>query len=190
MQLRRGRLTPNDFWVLVGFLILVFTTGGGSRADITSLIVLRPVAILTLAYALWRLPREEIRNHRLLLGFIAASIAVVTIQLIPFPPSIWTRFPGHDAITEIDRQSRDIRRQTEKVIAAGACDSFDASQAKRISAGDAQRNDVGPRSQIYLPTVEAEADREIVVARPGHGGQGTRSSKREAGGFDRIARRA
>lgn len=82
------------FYAFAGFMTLVFFTGGGSRDDIQSLIILRPLAVLFGAYALTVMTRERWEG-RLFPLCIALSLAVLMIlQLIPLPPDIWTELPG------------------------------------------------------------------------------------------------
>jgi O-antigen ligase len=91
------------YWVLVTFLILTFFTGGGSRADIQSLIILRPAAVIYCGIALWSLRWEHVKAYKFLFGMSAAIIALVGSHLIPLPPSIWGALPGREIITEIDK---------------------------------------------------------------------------------------
>ena len=91
------------FWALVLFLVLVFFTGGGSRGDIQSLIILRPVAVLMCGFAFWSIRWEHVSANRFLFGMAAAIFALVGIYLIPLPPSIWGALPGREIITEIDK---------------------------------------------------------------------------------------
>lgn len=99
-----GRLPAGGFsksyWVLAGFLAFVLLTGGGSRHDITSLVVLRPVAFLVAAAALWTITAEQIRSVRIPLIFIGSIAALIAIQMIPLPPSIWSVLPGRNLILE------------------------------------------------------------------------------------------
>jgi hypothetical protein len=94
------------FWVLVLFLILVFLTGGGARADIESLTVLRPAAVVALALGLWGLTREQITAHRFVFSMTAAIFALIILHLLPLPPIIWRNLPGHDIVREIDRVAK------------------------------------------------------------------------------------
>jgi O-antigen ligase len=91
------------FWALVIFLFLTFFTGGGSRADIKSLIVLRPAAVAFCGIGLWRLKWEHVKAYRFLFGMAAAIFALVLSHLIPLPPSVWGALPGREIITEIDK---------------------------------------------------------------------------------------
>jgi O-antigen ligase len=91
------------FWALVIFLIVTFFTGGASRADVQSLIILRPTAVLFCGIGLWNLKWEHVRVNRFLFGMAAAIFALVGLHLIPLPPSIWGALPGREIITEIDK---------------------------------------------------------------------------------------
>jgi O-antigen ligase len=90
------------YWALVFFLVLTFLTGGGSRADILSLVVLRPAAVLFCGVAFWSLSWEHVKAYRTLFGMAAAIFALVVFHLIPLPPAIWSSLPGREIITEID----------------------------------------------------------------------------------------
>jgi O-antigen ligase len=93
----------NPFGALIVLLILMFCTGGGSRADIQSLIVLRPISVIFLGYGLSRITRAQMKEHRFLFGMAAAMILLVLLQLVPLPPSIWAVLPGRGLIVDIDR---------------------------------------------------------------------------------------
>lgn len=90
------------FWVLAAYLVLAFLLGGGSRWDVQSLVVLRPLAALTCGIALLTLTRDEVRDHRFLFIFAALVIAVCAIHLVPLPPSVWQTLPGREVIIAID----------------------------------------------------------------------------------------
>jgi O-antigen ligase len=91
------------FWALSAFLILTFFTGGASRADVHSLIILRPAAVIFCSIALWSLRWNHINKNRFLFGMTAAIFALVVSHLIPLPPSIWGAIPGRAIITELDK---------------------------------------------------------------------------------------
>ena len=103
-RLSMNRLGQNyPFWCLVMFLVIVFMTGGGARADIQSLVVLRPVAVVFLCIGLWGLRPSHIREYRFLFGMTAAILTLIVLHLIPLPPSVWGTFPGRAIVTEVDR---------------------------------------------------------------------------------------
>ncbi len=89
----------------LGLIVLVgiaFLLGGGARADIASLMLLRPIAILALAFALVRLPRERWRANRGLLACAFALVGLTMLHLVPLPPGLWQALPGRDLAAEID----------------------------------------------------------------------------------------
>lgn len=88
--------------VLCAFLIVIFLTGGSSRADMQSLILLRPVSFVALGYGLLTLSQEHIRRYWPLVTIAGATVALTTVHLIPLPPGLWQSFPGREAITELD----------------------------------------------------------------------------------------
>jgi O-antigen ligase len=90
------------FFVLSAFLVLVFLTGGGARADIQSLVALRPAAIIVLAIGIWGIKWHEIRSFRVLYAMATAVYAILIVQLVPLPPAIWRLLPGRDIIAETD----------------------------------------------------------------------------------------
>lgn len=105
----RGRLvaTLTDargrFVALGLFLALVCFTGGGSRADIVSLIVLRPATILIAGYALMLATADDLRRVRGPLAILTALLALAALQLIPLPYAAWSSLPLRDEIAEFGR---------------------------------------------------------------------------------------
>jgi O-Antigen ligase len=91
-----------DFWLLSAFLMLCLFMGGGSRPDVQSLVILRPISVLVLAYALATMPIQLIRTHRTLLILALGAVLCVAMQLVPLPYSWWTALPGRDVMASID----------------------------------------------------------------------------------------
>lgn len=84
------------------FLILVFLTGGSSRADVQSLLILRPLAIIVIAAMVFIMTAEDwaiAKKPLLMLGSLALLIA---FQLVPLPHSIWSALPGREIVVESD----------------------------------------------------------------------------------------
>lgn len=86
--------------VFIAFAVLVALTGGGSRSDILSLVILRPCAVLFAAYAFICMSGEEFRRVRPVLLLVLAFMAYVLLQLVPLPPSIWTELPGREVLVD------------------------------------------------------------------------------------------
>lgn len=92
-----ARLQANYVFVtLTLLLIATFLLGGGARDDISSLPVLRPLAVLCLGVGLLGLNRNHWRAYRLPLGFMAAILLLILLHLVPLPPAIWTAIPGRE----------------------------------------------------------------------------------------------
>ena len=84
------------FLTLAALLVVVFLTGGGSRGDITSLVLLRPFAILCLACGLFWISPDHWRAYRLPLALMGALIALLALHLVPLPPVVWSSLPGRE----------------------------------------------------------------------------------------------
>lgn len=93
------------FIALLSFIPLIFLTGGGSRSDIQSLVVLRPAAILVCALALLTLRAEQLRARKTLVALMLGAFLLVGLYMVPLPPDVWGSLPGRDFIREIDRQA-------------------------------------------------------------------------------------
>lgn len=88
------------FWIVALFVSLVFFIGGGSRDDIQSLVVLRPVAVLVLFFGLWGLETSLIRRYRVPLTLISLLLLLHLLQLIPMPPSLFNLLSGRAPILD------------------------------------------------------------------------------------------
>ena len=91
------------FWVLAAFIVLVFLTGGGARADIQSLAILRPASALALGYALWGMRRADVKGWGILIAVAVAITLLVGLHLIPLPPALWHALPGRELAITIDK---------------------------------------------------------------------------------------
>lgn len=90
----------------VGRLLLVFVgatfaLGGSARADIVSLILLRPFAAIMLVFGLMSLTRLDAKRFRPLWTFGGASALLALLTLIPLPPAVWLALPGRETISEV-----------------------------------------------------------------------------------------
>ncbi|NJM51853.1 MAG: hypothetical protein HC843_14105 [Sphingomonadales bacterium] len=89
------------FYILAFFLAFVFLTGGSSRDDVQSLIILRPAAVIFAAYALTVADFSEWKGRLFPLYILLALAALMVIQLIPLPPSLWTQLPERELFKDI-----------------------------------------------------------------------------------------
>ena len=103
--LNAGRLNL-PFWALTVFLAVTFLMGGGSRGDIQSLVILRPVAVVFCGLALLGLRREHVQAYRFLFAMTAAIFALVAIHLVPLPPGMWAALPGREIVLEVDKAAQ------------------------------------------------------------------------------------
>lgn len=88
------------FVILVAFLIVCAVGGGASRADVMSLLYLRPIAILCLV-ALLLVPGEwRLRRFRAPLIMLGALALVIAVQLVPVPSALWLSLPGRERFAE------------------------------------------------------------------------------------------
>lgn len=90
------------FWVLSVLLVICFAFGGSARGDVASLMVLRPLTVLALGFALWHLEFAQIAAHRFLFGLGLALVALPLLHLIPLPPAVWIQLPGRGLVADID----------------------------------------------------------------------------------------
>lgn len=89
------------WWILVGFLVLLFFTGGGSRDDIQSLAIIRPVSALTIGYAIWVRLRSGGERFSAPFVLLAVLALIMVLQLIPLPPDLWTMLPNRSVYADI-----------------------------------------------------------------------------------------
>ncbi len=88
------------FFLLLGFLLLCLLGGGAARADVESLLYLRPAAIVCLVALLLSPGEWEFRRFRTLFILLALFAATMLVQLIPLPPGLWASLPGFAPYTE------------------------------------------------------------------------------------------
>lgn len=88
--------------VLCLFLGLLLITGGSSRYDIPQLVLLRPIAVCVLGFALATIQVDAWRNYKSVLVLFASAFALTALHLIPLPPHLWQALPGRQIVAEID----------------------------------------------------------------------------------------
>lgn len=93
---------PARLGAICAFLIIIFLTGGSSRADMQSLVLLRPVSLLALGYGLLTLSQKHIRRAWPLTAIAGATVVLTAVHLIPLSPGLWQSLPGRETIAELD----------------------------------------------------------------------------------------
>lgn len=86
-----------DFLILSVLLILIALGGGSAFADTLSLIYVRLAAVAAMAAFALTPARAQWRTFRMPLILLALLAAIIAIQLVPLPPSIWSAMPGRAA---------------------------------------------------------------------------------------------
>ena len=99
-----------QFWLVVFFLALVFATGGSSRGDVQSLLILSPASVIFCGFALWSLRFEHVKENRLMVIGASAVIVLALIHLIPIPPGLWELLGRSTDIVSVQAQTGTIVR--------------------------------------------------------------------------------
>ena len=92
-----------QFWILAIFLLILFVTGGASRIDVQSLIILYPLSVITCALACISLRREHLAGRRLILCWAVVIFALALLHLIPLPPALWQSLAGRQDLVAVEK---------------------------------------------------------------------------------------
>jgi O-antigen ligase len=92
----------SQYWLLAFFLLILFATGGASRTDVQSLIILRPMSIIVCALACMTLNRGHFAGRAWLLGWAGAIFLLALLHLAPLPPSIWASLAGRQDLVDVE----------------------------------------------------------------------------------------
>lgn len=90
------RYPAAPFLILLGFFALCLLGGGASRADVLSLLFLRPAAVATLAALALIVPALRIGDLRPVFVMFGAWILLIAVHLVPLPPDLFLSLPGRD----------------------------------------------------------------------------------------------
>ncbi len=83
------------------FLAACLLLGGASAAGFAANLVLQLAALPIIVASLWVLAIDRPRNiSRVPLVLSAAIVAVMLLQLVPLPPSVWTSLPGRGPVAD------------------------------------------------------------------------------------------
>lgn len=100
------------YWMLAGFLVLLWFTGGASRADVLGQSFSRFFAWTFLAAFVVVSARLNWRAISPIAVFLGLAVVLVSIQLLPLPPGIWTNLPGREllvGVAEVSGQAQPWR---------------------------------------------------------------------------------
>ena len=97
-----ARLREHDVlrWLLPATILLAMLLGGSSRADILSLLILRPLSALLLVYAVHRHGAEAWRQSPALVALAGGVVLLAIAHVVPLPPAVWSALPGREVIVQ------------------------------------------------------------------------------------------
>lgn len=107
--------------MLALFIGVLFVTGGTSRTDVQSLIILRPLSIVFCAIGSFTLRREHLSGRRWLFASLSATFLLVLLHVIPLPPAIWQTLPGTQELVDVEKSTglKDVWRPLTFMPATG-----------------------------------------------------------------------
>lgn len=91
------------FAILAGFTLMVALTGGSSRPDIPSLVLLRPASVMFCVYAVYAAAPGQLRAARAPLLVVLALMLLALLQLVPLPTALWTGLANRELVAEASR---------------------------------------------------------------------------------------
>lgn len=91
------RLDGGRYFLIVAvvFIAVLAALGGASRADELQQVVVRCAAIAAIAAALWPFRFAPLHDARGPITGLALVYLLLVVQLIPLPPDLWSKMPGH-----------------------------------------------------------------------------------------------
>ena len=95
---RYGRPGPFSILLVALFTILGFV-GGSSRVDVPGQTLVQVASWAAIFFAVLLMPQPTSDSRDPLL-FLAAIALVPIVQLVPLPPAIWQKLPGHSGLAE------------------------------------------------------------------------------------------
>jgi O-antigen ligase len=87
-------------WLLPATVLLAMLLGGSSRADIASLLVLRPLSALLLVYAVYRHGVAAWRQSPTLMALAVGVVLLAIAHVVPLPPALWSGLPGREIVVQ------------------------------------------------------------------------------------------
>lgn len=99
--LKAGDWSP-QLTVLCVFLAVLLVAGGSSRYDVPQLVLLRPLAVCVLGYALATINVDAWNNYKPVFVLFGSAFALTILHLIPLPPQMWQALPGRQIVMDID----------------------------------------------------------------------------------------
>lgn len=103
-------LSGAQYYLILGgaMLLVLGALGGASRADELQQSVVILGAIVAIAAALWPLDFAAFRDARTPLIGLGLAYFLLLLQLIPIPPDLWARMPGHGIYQSMVEQTHSV----------------------------------------------------------------------------------
>ena len=79
---------------------MLWISGGASRADVSGQIITRAASWIVLIVFIFFGQRPALSSVKPVAFFILASAILLTLQLLPLPPSVWTALPGRQLLEQ------------------------------------------------------------------------------------------
>lgn len=93
------------FWLFILLIFLIVFTGGSSRADVQSLAILRPIAMIICGLSLFTIKRDHLQQFKTPILFLCAVLAVPAFQLLPFISLIVPPTPSGQLMSAVEIES-------------------------------------------------------------------------------------
>lgn len=90
-------------WLLPVAILVAMLFGGASRADVLSLLLLRPLSALLFVYAIFVHGRTAFHRSPTLVIFAFCVFALVALHAVPLPPGVWSSLPGREVAVDVYR---------------------------------------------------------------------------------------
>lgn len=88
------------YWLLPLTVVVAMVLGGSSRADILSLLILRPLSALLLIYAIYCHGSAAWRQSPPLMVLGCGVVLLAILHVLPLPPGLWSMLPGRQIIVQ------------------------------------------------------------------------------------------
>jgi hypothetical protein len=101
---------PGPYYLALGVILVgaLAALGGASRADELQQSLIRLIAIMVIAAAMWPLNPRIFREGKVLLVGLATVYLLLLAQLIPLPPQLWARMPNHAAYAAVAAEAQSL----------------------------------------------------------------------------------
>lgn len=99
----RGVFDPDGSALLIFpilcLFVLAIVLGGGTRQGLWSDAIVQLASVPLIGLSLWRISRRAASaSNNWALALVAATLLLPVLQMVPLPPSVWTRLPGRTTV--------------------------------------------------------------------------------------------